>query len=112
MKILMMYAYYDKKNKSYDTPFFTFNDLFAQRKYQMDTKQEGSILKEFKEDFELYRLGFFDKLTGIFHIQEEKCMIVDDNGNFIQEEDLDAFSDEAQVQRGAVSFKAEKHVQS
>lgn len=59
-----MYAFYDTKSKSYDTPFFCKNDLFAKRHYKMITEKEGTLINNFIEDFELHRIGYFDIKDG------------------------------------------------
>jgi hypothetical protein len=57
---LVLYSFYDKKSETFDTPFCCQTDLFAQRHYHMVTTKPGSLLCDFKEDFDLYRIGYFN----------------------------------------------------
>lgn len=60
-----MYAFYDNEAQLFDTPFFCQSDMFAGRHYKMATQKEG-MLKQFREKFDVYRLGYFDTKTGEF----------------------------------------------
>lgn len=64
--IMAMYSFYDKRDKSYDTPFFCKNDLFAKRHFHMSIAKSGVLLHTFKEDFELHRIGYFNTSTSEF----------------------------------------------
>lgn len=59
-----LYAYYDKKSDFYDVPFPTRDEVAAKRKLEMDIGKEGSLLNQFSEDFQLYRVGTFNMKTG------------------------------------------------
>lgn len=60
-----MYSFYDTKASSYGTPFFCHSDLFAGRHYKMVSEQEG-LIKSFKKDFEVHRLGYFNIKNATF----------------------------------------------
>lgn len=64
MELLGMYTYYDKKSGQYDTPFFCINDVQAERKFLMDIKREDSIIAQFKDDFQIVKVGTFNVLKG------------------------------------------------
>lgn len=52
-----MYAFYDKKAKRFDIPFFASSDLFAERHYLQILEQPGSFISTFPQDFDVYHLG-------------------------------------------------------
>lgn len=59
-----LYSVHDLKGKKYDVPFFAHDDLFAKRKFTLIIKEENTIVNEFKNDFNLVRLGSFNIVTG------------------------------------------------
>lgn len=62
-----MYAVYDVKAEVYDIPFFSRSDLMAKRKFIIDCEQrDNTVLANFKDDFELHKLGTFKPNTGEF----------------------------------------------
>lgn len=71
MKQINMYSYYDKKSQRYDTPFFSFNHLFAERSFRILADKEGTMMSKFTHDFELYQIGVFDNETGQFEYKKE-----------------------------------------
>lgn len=64
MKRISCYSYYDKEGERWDTPFFAFNDLMAERNFRLRVSEEGTILHKFKDAFELYKVGEFDVEEG------------------------------------------------
>lgn len=66
-----VYALYDKKSNKFDTPFFCHSDLFAGRNYKMMMSGSPSIVNTFPEDFDLVKLGSFDRVSGDFHIDHK-----------------------------------------
>lgn len=77
-KIVPMYAFFDKRSKTFDTPFFSMSDLFAERHFrQLVMSQKESMIKMFKGDFILYKLGTVDNETGEFI--PEKSIVLDGN---------------------------------
>ena len=77
MEKIKIYAIWDKKAKKYETPYFTFDDIFAGRRFLMlqDETDNPSMLSKFSEDFELRRLGSFNLLTGQIEAESpEKIM--------------------------------------
>lgn len=66
-----MYTYIDQKSKRADTPFFCHNDINAERKFIMDIRNKETIVSQFKDDFTLIRVGFFDIEKGTFIEEEE-----------------------------------------
>jgi hypothetical protein len=59
-----LYSFYDTLAKRYDTPFVCQSDLFAVRHYTMVTSKTDTMLGNFKEDFELHRIGSMNMATG------------------------------------------------
>jgi len=77
MEEINMYAIYDRESKKYETPFFTFNDVFAGRRFIMlqDDQDNPGMLSKFSESFELRRIGTFNVITGeIKPTEPEKIM--------------------------------------
>lgn len=64
--IINMYAVLDKKSGKYDTPFFSHNDIMAERQFTMVVHDTESMFHKFKDDFELQRIGSFNLITGQF----------------------------------------------
>lgn len=64
MQEVYLYSHYDKKGDRFDTPFFTANDMFAKRLFIMNIQDGKSIMSNFKEDFELFKVGKFNVITG------------------------------------------------
>lgn len=64
MKFIRMYSIKDNKTGQYDTPFFCFNDVMAERRFIMSIREKQSIFHHFSTDFELVYLGTFDVTTG------------------------------------------------
>lgn len=64
MKNLNVYTLYDKEAKTYDTPFFTRGDVFAQRHFIMMQKKGGSMVSDFPEQFQLMFIGTFNVDSG------------------------------------------------
>lgn len=60
------YAFFDSESEVFDTPFFCHNDLHAKRHFHIVVKKDGSIIHEYKDNFDLYRLGYFNKESGGF----------------------------------------------
>jgi hypothetical protein len=72
--LIGMYAFYDTKAKKYDTPFFCQSDLFAKRHYTL-VLDRSEMIKEFQDDFEVHRIGFFDLETA--HWMYEHGVVID-----------------------------------
>lgn len=70
-----IYAYYDTKALRFDIPFFAQNDLGAKRQYELQTSQDGTILNKFKQDFDLYRLGWYDQTTAKIEDDFEEIVV-------------------------------------
>lgn len=66
MEEIKLYSIWDKASKKYETPFFTYDDVFAGRRFIMlqDEDDNPGMLSKFSKDFELRRLGTFNVLTG------------------------------------------------
>lgn len=62
--IVFLYSFYDRQSESFDTPFFAISDLMAKRHYEIVTRDENSILGAFSHEFDLCRVGLFNKRTG------------------------------------------------
>ena len=65
METINLYAVFDRKGNRYDTPFFTSNDLFAQRIFHLRMQEDLSFLKEWPEDFILFQVGTFNVNTSL-----------------------------------------------
>lgn len=69
VKGVYMYAVKDLKAGQFDVPFFARNDLFAARRFIMDIRnRKESMVHNFREDFELYRLGLFVHESGLVEV--------------------------------------------
>ena len=64
MRVLEMYAIYDKKGERFDTPFFTLDEVNAKRKFKIDFMRSGTLINTFPEDFELVRIASFNVEKG------------------------------------------------
>lgn len=62
---LNIYAIMDNKMSAFMTPFFSHNDLTAQRSLKMAVSSEGSAIATAPEDFDLYKIGIFDDESGL-----------------------------------------------
>lgn len=67
-----MYVVFDLKSKSYDVPFFALSDEMAKRRFVLDCRGVGvedrSVIHQFKEDFELLKLGKFNPGSGVVDV--------------------------------------------
>lgn len=66
MQILTMYTIFDHKGGRFDTPFFAYNDVMAERRFVMGLKDKNTVMGNFPTHFSLVKLGEFDVLTGNF----------------------------------------------
>lgn len=80
-----MYAFYDLKSKRYDTPFFAQSDLFAGRHYKMVVEKPGTMINQFRDDFDLHRIGFYDLEDGTI-VEFRECIITGKLANKPQED--------------------------
>jgi len=71
-----VYSVFDVKAKVYDVPFYSRDDIFAERKFRQDVKdrENSPMLAGFKDDFELHRLGLFYPGKGNF-VEDYKFII-------------------------------------
>jgi len=65
LRWLSIYAIYDKKGESFDTPFFARNTLFAKRRYMLMAEENNSPLRMWPHDFELYKIARFNIKTSV-----------------------------------------------
>ena len=63
-----IYSVYDSKSESYVRPFYADNDAVAQRFCYDFYLQDGSVMSNHLEDFNLYWLGEFDDNTGVLSV--------------------------------------------
>lgn len=70
-----IYAIRDRKAEKFDVPFFAANDLFAERKFTLMVKDKGSIVNQWKNEFELKRLGWLNVMTG--EIQVDNHIVIE-----------------------------------
>lgn len=64
-QLIFAYAFFDKKGKTFDTPFFCRDNNFAKRHYEIVCK-DNPMLKNFREDYDLYLIGSYNLITGDF----------------------------------------------
>lgn len=64
-----VYAIKDFRN-GFSNPTFETNDATAMRNFANACLQSGSILNNFKEDFQLFKLATFDTELGIFSVAD------------------------------------------
>lgn len=62
--MLNLYAIYDKKACSYNTPFYCKTNGIAVRIFADLVSDTSSVVSRHPEDFELYCLGEFNEDTG------------------------------------------------
>jgi hypothetical protein len=70
-----MYSVYDKESDKYDTPFFSYNDVMAKRRFMMDVNDPSSVFSQFAPQFELVKLATFDVLTGEYD-PDSRCVLL------------------------------------
>lgn len=75
--IINLYAVYDKVGELYDTPFFARDDVFAKRRFIMMNDDEGTMLGDFGEDFELHRVGSFETYSGKLEVPVKPIVIIE-----------------------------------
>ena len=87
-EIIMAYAIYDNKGDRYDTPFFAFNDLFAERRFVIMSRDKNTPLGAFTKDFTLFRIGSFNVISGV--LKEDKHLVIDGKqiGKEIEEDEI------------------------
>lgn len=91
--IIHMYAIYDRKGEKYDIPFFAHSDLFAKRKFTMMVQEKGTILQQFKNDFDLVGLGSVNIVTG--EVKELKKTVIEGTQIKREEKEENEISNEA-----------------
>lgn len=79
MKKLQIFALYDRKSKRFDTPFFTLDQIGAERHFMMIIRNKKTTVSHFKNDFRLHHIGEFDLDTGAVIVNE------DEGGNVVLE---------------------------
>lgn len=77
MRKLMMYSMYDKKSNRYDTPFFCFDDVGAKRHFIMTARNEKTTVHNFKDEFELWKIGEFDVENGTFYYEDQSILVLE-----------------------------------
>lgn len=63
-KIIRGFAIYDKKIKSYSTPFYVDHDIQAQRQFIKIVMDEDTMINQFPEHFELHSVNEFNTENG------------------------------------------------
>lgn len=61
----LIYAVYDSNVEAYLKPFFVVTEAQAIRAVQAAARDDASI-SSFPQDFQLYFLGSFDEVSGLF----------------------------------------------
>ncbi len=60
-----MYCIKDEKTGVFFHPYFMTHDVMAKRMFQGTIRRRDSLLREFPEDYALYRIGTYDENTGM-----------------------------------------------
>lgn len=84
MEKLNIYGIFDKKSERFDTPFFAYSDLFAERRFRLMLAEKNSVLNTWPDEFVLFRLGEVDLITGM--IKDKKALVIE--GKQIPKEQL------------------------
>lgn len=63
---MRVFAVYDKKSQSYNTPFFCANDDLAKRSFIDLCRDSRTVVALHPEDFDLWHLGTFMEGTACF----------------------------------------------
>lgn len=79
---LNLYSIFDKKARTYNTPFYLLNDEIAKRTALDLVKDHTTTIAKHPQDFILFRIGEFDDQTG--HVQHDEKMPVIVNFHEIQ----------------------------
>lgn len=74
---LEMFAIYDLKADSYQTPFFAVNSPVAERMFSAMKSDSTTMVYRFPEDFRLFRVGEFDMVTGVFTVSMPQQLFVE-----------------------------------
>ena len=72
---LGIYAIYDAKSDSFDTPFFAANDLFAERRFNLMLRENNSMMNIYKDEFTLYSIAKFIIATGEIVVESRKEIV-------------------------------------
>lgn len=64
MSKLNLYAVYDKKAQTYNTPVVIVNDAVAIRQIRALVRDSQSVFTQFPDDFALCKVAEFDQTTG------------------------------------------------
>lgn len=64
--ILKVYAVRDAKAECYLQPLFKITHGEAERDFKTLTKDEKSTVNKYPEDYDLYYLGEYDNIRGVF----------------------------------------------
>jgi len=74
--ILNMYAILDVKAEAYGNPMFLANDGMATRALAGAVMDPDSQLCKHSEDFNLYRMGQWDNISGAFTVPDHPEFII------------------------------------
>lgn len=77
--ILRVYAVFDMKSKTFNTPFFLINDDVAKRAFFDLVNDPNTTVARHPEDFSLWCLGSWEDVQGEFAVTEEsnRAVLVD-----------------------------------
>lgn len=62
--VVKLYAIVDLKTQVFMAPVCCYNDEHAMRVFKREFRREGMVVKDFPEDFQLYRVGTFSDSSG------------------------------------------------
>lgn len=79
METISLYSMYDKKSERFDTPFFSIDDVNAKRKFVMAIHDNKTLISQFKNDFQLHKLGTFNVLTGKLNDLQDEVIVLEGN---------------------------------
>lgn len=63
---LKAYSIRDSKAEVYNTPFFSKTHGEAERNFAQLTRDDKSMVNKYPEDYDLYHIGTYDDLSGVF----------------------------------------------
>jgi len=73
---MSIYSIRDNKASAFNTPFFSESDVLATRSLTQAVRDPRLQLSMFPEDFDLYRLGLYDPVSGIISPAKQPEFVV------------------------------------
>lgn len=73
--VLKVYAIFDSKAGAYLQPFFCVNRAVALRTFMSAVQDRGSDFHRYAGDYQLFELGEWDQVHGVFEQHETKVAL-------------------------------------